>query len=190
MSKDRSGYQKQSILQLWSVYPSQEELYQYRNCCIFKNHCNDICSTTGWTNIKQNRRSECRKSYCKAKFQHSLVGQWMIHRTYSFQGRKSNWQEDTAIRCFGSKFFSQYNKSLNISSNIFTIKEKSLAEMDVLSATRTARPVIPPNVKLFVNLKKYVPTAMIRVLTVSSKKCLIFSFIIYMIPPYISSESL
>ena len=62
------------------------------------------------------------------------------------------------------------------------MKEKSLAEIDVLSATRTARPVIPPNVKLFVNLKKYVPTAMISVLTVRSEKCFIFSFILYAIP--------
>ena len=38
-------------------------------------------------------------------------------------------------------------------------------------ATRTARPVIPPNVKWLGNLKKYVPAAMTNVLNVSRKKC-------------------
>ena len=41
-----------------------------------------------------------------------------------------------------------------ISNKIFTTKEKSLAEIGRNFATKTAIPVIPPNVKLFANLKK------------------------------------
>ena len=37
---------------------------------------------------------------------------------------------------------------------ILMTRLKSLAEISPVFATRTARPVIPPNVKLFVNLKK------------------------------------
>ena len=42
---------------------------------------------------------------------------------------------------------------------MLAIKLKSPAEMSPVLAIRTARPVIPPKVKLFVNLKKYVPNA-------------------------------
>ncbi len=41
-----------------------------------------------------------------------------------------------------------------ISNKIFTTKEKSLAEIGRNFATKTAIPVIPPNVKLFANLKE------------------------------------
>ena len=37
---------------------------------------------------------------------------------------------------------------------ILMTRLKSLAEISPVFAARTARPVIPPNVKLFVNLKK------------------------------------
>ena len=59
---------------------------------------------------------------------------------------------------------------------MLAIKLKSPAEMSPVLAIRTARPVIPPKVKLFVNLKKYVPNAIRSVLNVSIKKCLIYSF--------------
>ncbi len=62
---------------------------------------------------------------------------------------------------------------------MFAINEKSLAEITPVLATRTARPVMPPKVKLLVNLKKYVPTAIISVLTVSSPKFFAFDFMIY-----------
>ena len=54
---------------------------------------------------------------------------------------------------------------------------KSLAEISPVFATSTARPVMPPKVKLLVNLKKYVPKAMSSVLSVSMEKYLAFSFI-------------
>ena len=41
-----------------------------------------------------------------------------------------------------------------IRSRIFAANEKSLAEITPDFATSTARPVIPPNVKLLANLKK------------------------------------
>lgn len=62
---------------------------------------------------------------------------------------------------------------------MFAKKEKSLAEIRPVFATKTARPVIPPKVKLLLNLKKYIPTAMRRVLSVSSVKYFIFSFMVF-----------
>lgn len=62
---------------------------------------------------------------------------------------------------------------------ILVIRLKSPAEIRPVFATSTARPVIPPNVKLFVNLKKYVPAAINIVLKVRRKKCLaLFIFVI------------
>ena len=65
---------------------------------------------------------------------------------------------------------------------MLAIKLKSPAEMSPVLAIRTARPVIPPKVKLFVNLKKYVPNAIRSVLNVSIKKC--FNLFILFSPKY------
>ena len=54
---------------------------------------------------------------------------------------------------FWQQIFSKNNKSDKHRIMLMT-RLKSLAEIKPVFATSTARPVIPPNVKLFVNLKK------------------------------------
>ena len=56
------------------------------------------------------------------------------------------------------------------SSTIFTMKEKVLADSGVIFAKTTAAPVTPPKQKLFGNLKKYTPIAIINVLSVIIRK--------------------
>ena len=50
-----------------------------------KNRSNDICTTTGRTNVKKYSRAECGKCDCKGKFQHRLICQRMGHRKNTLQ---------------------------------------------------------------------------------------------------------
>ena len=88
-----------------------------------------------------------------------------MHRKEPFQHRERNGEKDAAV-----------------GGIMLAIKLKSPAEMSPVLAIRTARPVIPPKVKLFVNLKKYVPNAIRSVLNVSIKKC--FNLFILFSPKY------
>lgn len=104
-----------------------------------------------------------------------------MHRKEPFQHRERNGEKDAAVGGSCGEFFPRMNIPM-MSRIMLAIKLKSPAEMSPVLAIRTARPVIPPKVKLFVNLKKYVPNAIRSVLNVSIKKC--FNLFILFSPKY------
>ena len=83
-------------------------LADIKTAVFLEDHCHDISTAAGRTDVKKDRRAECRKRNGKAELQHGLVCQRMIHRTYTLKKRKSHGKQDTAVGSFGCKFTSEY----------------------------------------------------------------------------------
>ena len=58
-------------------------LADIKTAVFLEDHRNDIRTAAGRTDVKKDRRTKCRKCDGKTKFQHRLVSQRMLHRTYT-----------------------------------------------------------------------------------------------------------
>ena len=83
--------------------------------------------------------------------------------------REVNQYSPLALAFLGDSIYEQLVRE----KIIFAANVKFPAVIGNTSATTTAKPVTPPNVKLLGNLKKYTPTAIINMLIVIITKLLI-----------------